>query len=1003
MTSATTSDKDRHAGPVVAPGLPAPVLAEALLRHFGLTSVRQEPLGGEVDQNVKVVDDSGRPHFVRVTGSGNGTGAADIAWQNSLLLHLAATVPDLPVPRLMPTAEGARQAEVTHEGRSFTVRVMSWIPGRVMAEIDHHPPELLHELGVMAGRLSLGLSGMEEPVGLAEHDWDMRRATQAVDSALPYLQDPDDAALVRQIMSWYDRVRPVLDRLPHSVVHQDLNDANVLADTGADGRLHISGIVDVGDSLYSVRVTELAITVGYAMVRKDDPLAAAARVVAGYQSVLPLTAEELAVVYPLAATRLCMNAVTWNHRVAQSGTAYGRARMAHTWPTIRAIAHIPPVLAEALFRATCALPEPEPEAGAGLLGDALAGQFPDAAHLDARPASALYDELDWHDRDALRAAVDRALAGRTGVLGHLEASLGWAERRAPGHHAPATLRLGTTLLLAAGTRVRAPLPGVVEAAAGDGTPLVVRHGEAGSAYFTCWWHLDSAHRAGDTVTAGAALGTVPPGDVEPGFGPGTQVQLLSSPEIVLWPPPRRVAPARRATWRQLAPDPAPGLGRDGGASPELTVDEVVAIRARRIARSQRNYYARPMNLVRGRDVWFYDEDGQAYLDSLNNVTHVGHAEPRVTAAAVRQMRRLNTNSRFVYPQIATYAEKLVATLPDPLEVVFLVCSGSEANDLALRIARQVTGRHHVVNIDGAYHGNTGVVTGISPNRYKGPGGQGAPPSTHEVAIPDRYRGAHGYDDPDAGAKYARDAARVIERIDSDGRRPAAFIAESLMGSAGNIVFPDGYLAGAFAAARRAGALCISDEVQVGVGRLGPWWGFELQGVVPDIVTMGKPLGNGHPLAAVVTTRAIADAFDTGMKYFNTFGGNPVSCAIGETVLDIVEHDGLRANATEVGGYFAHALRQLQQRRPLIGDIRARGLYLGVELVRDRATREPATAAAFAVTEAMKERGVVVFPNGVHDNVLKIKPPMTFRREHADAYVDALDDVLSLPELDAHRR
>jgi 4-aminobutyrate aminotransferase-like enzyme len=216
-----------------------------------------------------------------------------------------------------------------------------------------------------------------------------------------------------------------------------------------------------------------------------------------------------------------------------------------------------------------------------------------------------------------------------------------------------------------------------------------------------------------------------------------------------------------------------------------------------------------------------------------------------------------------------------------------------------------------------------------------------------------------------------------------------------MGSAGNIVFGDGYLATAFAAARRAGALCISDEVQVGVGRMGDaFWGFELGGVVPDIVTMGKPLGNGHPLAAVVTTRDVADAFDTGMKYFNTFGGNPVSCAIGSAVLDVVVGDGLQQHANEVGRYFAACLRQVQQRHALIGDVRAQGLYLGVELVRDRDTLEPATAEAFAVTELMKEQGVIVFPNGVHDNVLKIKPPMTFQRHHVDIYCAALDRTLT---------
>lgn len=995
MTSAATSDADSSTDARAAL-LPVSVLTEALESHYGITPAEQKRLGGEIDQNFKVVDGAGHPHFVRVTGT--EPDSADIAWQNSLLQHLAETTPTLPVPQLVPTASGALQADVEHDGRPFVIRVMTWIPGRVLADIGHHPTPLLRELGVMAGWLSLGLSGMDEPEGIAPHDWDMRRAGEVVDSALPFVENRDDVAHIQRIMSWYDSVRPALATLPHSVVHQDLNDANVLADTDETGTLHISGIVDVGDAMFSVRATEVAIAAGYAMVRKDDPLAAAAEVVAGFQSVLPLTAEELAVVYPLAAARLCMNAVTWNRRVAESESEYGRTRMRHTWPTIRRLAQIPPDLAEAAFRAACSLPEAEASPAAEDLGNALAGLFTDAVHIDARPAADLYDDLDWHDHDAVRAAVDALRKGRPGVLGHLEASLLWAARRAPGPGEPATVRVGATVLLAEGAEIGAPADGVVEAASDTRGPLMVRHGAREMPLFTVWWHLDSPCHAGDAVKAGEPLGTVRGGDVEPGLGAGVQIQVLHSAQIAGWPPPRAVAPSRRSTWRRLTTDPLPGLDRARQPSQELTVHDVVAIRSRRIARSQRNYYARPMNLVRGRDVWFYDEDGLAYLDSLNNVTHVGHAEPRVTATAARQMRKLNTNSRFVYPQIATYVQKLVGTLPEPLDVVFLVCSGSEANDLALRIARQVTGREHIVNIDGAYHGNTGVVTGISPNRYKGPGGQGAPLTTHEVAIPDRYRGTYGYDDPEAGAKYARDAARVIERISSDGRRPAAFIAESLMGSAGNIVFPDGYLAGAFAAARRAGALCISDEVQVGVGRLGPWWGFELQGVVPDIVTMGKPLGNGHPLAAVVTTREIADAFDTGMKYFNTFGGNPVSCAIGETVLDIVQHDGLRANAIAIGDYFATALRRLQGEQPLIGDVRARGLYLGVELVRDRVTKEPATAEAFLVTELMKERGVVVYPNGVHDNVLKIKPPMTFRREHADLYVEVLGEVLSLPEL-----
>jgi 4-aminobutyrate aminotransferase-like enzyme len=459
--------------------------------------------------------------------------------------------------------------------------------------------------------------------------------------------------------------------------------------------------------------------------------------------------------------------------------------------------------------------------------------------------------------------------------------------------------------------------------------------------------------------------------------------------------PGAVAPSLVAVWDEVSPDPSPLLGVDRPSEAAWDRDRVLASRREHFARSQRAYYEDPINLVRGAGAELVDELGRTYLDAINNVTHVGHANPAVAESIARQSRRLNTNSRFVYPSLARYAERLAALLPDPLEVVFLVCTGSEANDLALRISRQVTGRDDVVVIDGAYHGNTTAVTGISPNRYKGPGGAGAPPTTHEVLTPDRYRGPFGYGDPGAGEGYAVDVARVARELSAGGRRPAAFIAESLMGTAGTIVHPDGYLAAAFGHARRAGALCIADEVQVGFGRLGhAFWGFAEQGVVPDIVTMGKPIGNGHPLAAVVTTRDIADAFDQGMKYFNTFGGNPVSCEVGMAVLDEIRDRDLQRHALDVGGYFRDRLEDLAVHHEAIGDVRGRGLYLGIDLVRDRGTREPDQALAARVGEQMKDEGVIVIPTGTHDNVLKIKPPMVFGRADADRFTDTLDRVLT---------
>lgn len=937
-------------------------IQDVLREHYGLEASGQEVLGGESDHNVRVSTADGAQFLLKATKG--STEDVALRWQNDVLAHLADRVPDLPVSRLVPARSGDTLVAVG----PYVVRLLTWLPGTMFAAMPQHPRPLLTELGAAAGRITWALADLPVRDGVTSHHWDVRKARAAAEAGLGFVGDERDRRTAERVLGWFDRCEAMFGELPLGVVHHDLNDFNVLAEYDADGVPHLSGVLDVGDALFTIRVAEVVVAAAYAMLREEDPLAAATAVVAGFHSVVPLTERELAVIFPLAAARLCVNATTWSRRVATADSTYGRARMRHTWPALARIAELHPALAEAAFRDACGF---EPPAAPPVAGErtVLSGPF---TEIDLSPASDLLDELDWTDPAALATAIKDARGGTTGYTRHLSPSMPAARRRSG---TAATVRLGVGLFTDQ-EQLHAPLDAVVER---TGEPMVLRHRD----FWTCWWGVRPVAEEGDRLDAGAVFATA---------GPDVQVQLVNSAGLAGEPPPRHVRPHDVPLWRALSPDPAPLLGLTTEVPSKMDVHDVVSLRERRFGRSQRAYYRRPMNLVRGRGVWLYDEDGYGYLDAINNVTHVGHAEPRVSAAAMRQLRKLNTNSRFVYEGIASYAERLCATLPAPLEVAFLVCTGSEANDLALRIARQVTGRTDVVVIDGAYHGNTTAVTGISPNRYKGPGGAGAPPTTHEVLRPDRYRGPYGYGDPDAGTRYAADVSKVLDELVAQGRPPAAFIAESLMGTAGNIILPDGYLRQAFAAVRAAGGLCVSDEVQVGVGRLGnAFWGFQPQGVVPDIVTMGKPLGNGHPIAAVVTTREIADAFDTGMKYFNTFGGNPVSCAIGEAVLDIVQGDGLQEHAAETGAYFLAALRDLQQRHELIGDVRGQGLYLGVELVRDGMT--PAVAEAYAVAEAMKDRGVIVYPNGVHDNVLKLKPPMVFSREHADLFTETLETVL----------
>jgi 4-aminobutyrate aminotransferase-like enzyme/Ser/Thr protein kinase RdoA (MazF antagonist) len=434
-----------------------------------------------------------------------------------------------------------------------------------------------------------------------------------------------------------------------------------------------------------------------------------------------------------------------------------------------------------------------------------------------------------------------------------------------------------------------------------------------------------------------------------------------------------------------------GFPQSHGSAATRSKVSIQESRRKHLGESLSLSYDEPLHIVRGAMQYLYDENGRPYLDCVNNVCHVGHCHPRVVAAAQHQIAVLNTNTRYLHENIVEYAERLVATLPSPLEVCFIVNSGSEANDLAIRMAWAYTGRSDIIVVDGAYHGNLSSLIDISPYKFDGPGGRGAPSHVHKVAMPDIYRGQHRSDDAQAGRKYSAHVAKAIQGS-NDGI--SAFICESILSCGGQIILPHGYLGHAYQHVKDAGGVCIADEVQVGFGRVGThFWGFETQAVVPDIVTLGKPIGNGHPLAAVITTREIAHAFANGMEYFNTFGGNSVSCAVGLAVLDAINDDNLQQNADQVGSFLKAELENLKTKHALIGDVRGMGLFLGIEFVLDRSTREPAADEAARVVHRLKEHGILLSTDGPLHNVIKIKPPLPFSQSNANFLLTSLDSVL----------
>ena len=420
-----------------------------------------------------------------------------------------------------------------------------------------------------------------------------------------------------------------------------------------------------------------------------------------------------------------------------------------------------------------------------------------------------------------------------------------------------------------------------------------------------------------------------------------------------------------------------------------SAEEVLALRKEFLSPAIFAYYQRPIMIVEGKGQYLFDEKGRRYLDAFGGIVtvSVGHCHPHVIAATQRQNALLqHTTTIYLHPNIAEYAQALAAKMPGDLKVCYFVNSGSEANDLAVLMARAFTGNYDLIALRNAYHGgnSTGMaLTAHSSWKFNVPHSFGV----HHALAPDPYRGVYA-GDPNAGQKYADDVKSVIDYATSG--RVAAFVAESIQGVGGTIVFPDGYLQRAYQHVRAAGGLCIADEVQAGFGRTGThYWGFETQGVIPDIVTMAKGIGNGVPLAAVVTTPQIAQALASRI-HFNTFGGNPVVCAQGKAVLEVIDREGLQGNSLRVGAYLQAGLRQLAERHSIIGDVRGKGLMLGVELVNDRTTKAPAKEETLRIFETAKDLGLLIGKGGYHGNVLRIKPPMCFTNADADFLLAVLD-------------
>jgi 4-aminobutyrate aminotransferase-like enzyme len=900
------------------------------------------------------------------------------------------------------------------------------VPGTALAEARPHSPELLESLGRLLGGMDAALADFSHPSARRELKWDLARAGW-IREHLGRIPDLSRRTLVERFLAFFEsEVVPALPRLRRAVIHGDANDHNVIVGDPWEEPRRVVSVVDFGDMHHGLVVAETAVAAAYAILGKKDPLAAATTVVRGYHAAWPLREDEVGLLYALVGTRLAVSVTNSAHvKTLRPDDPYVTISEAPAWEALERLAAVHPRFAHYTFREACGLPPvPQGEAVVGWL-KANAERAAPVLDVDLHTTPSLVLDLSVGSRflgadpqaaetDALTESIFREMEQAGVAVGvgrydeargiYLSGLFGAGERPTDERR---TVHLGIDLFVEPGSTVHAPLEGVVHVLANntapqDYGPLVILRHETGDGrpFYTLYGHLTddtlAGLAAGQRVLPGQVIGRVGAPPTNGGWTPHVHVQIILDLLEKDADFPGVARASQRAVWTSLCPDPNLLLGIPADRFParEPTPQETLTARRERLGRNLSVSYRRPLMIVRGFMQYLYDETGRAYLDVHNNVPLVGHSHPRVVRAAREQLALLNTNTRYLHDNVVRYAERLSRLLPEPLRVCFFVNSGSEANELALRLARTHTGREDVIVLEHGYHGHTTTLIDVSPYKFDGPGGRGGKPWVHVAQLPDDYRGSYRRDDPQAGPKYARHVGAIVDRMRAEGRGLAAFLAETLPSVAGQIVFPPGYLAGAYRHVRAAGGVCIADEVQTGFARLGTHlWGFATQGVVPDVVVLGKPIGNGFPLGVVVTTREIAVSFDNGMEFFSTFGGNPVSCAAGLAVLDVLEDERLQERALRVGQHLMTGLRRLQEKHALIGDVRGSGLFLGVELVRDRTTLEPATEEASYVVNRLRECGVLTGTDGPHHNVLKLRPPLVFSERDADFFVATLDEVL----------
>ncbi|MDE4134367.1 aminotransferase class III-fold pyridoxal phosphate-dependent enzyme [Phaeobacter sp. QD34_3] len=988
--------------------------AAALAAHWGIEAELTR-LDGEYDLNFLARTADGTGYIVKAMRPGCAEQLVDL--QVQALDHIASVAPDLPCPRVIRSGNGAAMLPIADEsGAERLLWVINELPGRCYAKAAPKSAALIHEVGEVLGRTDKALADFQHSGLERDFKWNLMQAGWIADD-LDCITEPVRRALLDEINASFSDLHPALSVLPMQAIHNDANDYNIIVAGSLSEPRRVSGLIDLGDMCRAPRICDLAIAAAYIVLDHPEPEAALAALVSGYHAAYPLTPAEVDMIWPLLRMRLAVSVVNSTLMAAENpDDPYVTISQAPAWRFLEGH-DLNAKLVNARLRAACGLPVVDGADRVLEWLDAERGNFAPLMGTDLAdaPMGSLSVENSTWPQNPFDMPLEEA--ARVGEEYGSGIWLGYYNEPRLIYTAPAfrkgrwkasnrrTVHLGVDGFAPAGEPLYAPLAGevfIVENRAHHldyGGTIILRHETpAGDAFYTLYGHLDpeccDRLKPGDHVAKGEAFCRLGDATQNGGWAPHVHFQLAMTTDGIEADWPGVGDPDEMYLWHAICPNPAALMNLPDGKTCYQPTDKAEVLKGRRahFGGNLSLTYSDPVMLLRGWKHHLFDEWGRPYLDAYNNVPHVGHAHPRIQAVAADQLKRMNSNTRYLHPAQVAFAEKILSKLPAPFEVCFFVNSGTEANELALRLARAHSGAKGMVTPDHGYHGNTTGAVDISAYKFNAPGGVGPSDWVELVEVADDYRGSFKRDDPDRAQKFADLVDPAIKRLQDKGHGLAGFIAETFPSVGGQIIPPKGYLPAVYEKIRAAGGVCIADEVQTGLGRLGDYYfGFEHQGALPDIVVMGKPIGNGHPLGVLVTSRAIADSFAKGPEFFSTFGGSTLSCRIGKEVLDIVDDEALQQNAKLMGERLLAGLKALEEKHPCVGDVRGMGLFLGVELI--EADGSEASAICSYVKNRMRDQRILIGSEGPKDNILKIRPPLTIDAEDVEMLLHSLDLIL----------